>query len=171
MFGNTNGAAAPASTRPAASDVARVEGTLTQVLVSGDGSDGLHVFLNGQFVPTGDVESLTVEIVAPDDSDSNGTVAAVLSRYENGPAGRTQRGVSLLPGTIEVIARGRRVVVTGLSEGSFDGLWLGLGLRADGTSSELTGVQSLRLAAAPGLLDARLIWSEDGRAEDLLPEA
>ncbi len=170
MFGNTNGAAAPAPTRPAASEVARVEGTLTQVLVSGDGSDGLHVFLNGQPVPTGDVESLTVEIVAPDDS-GHGTVAAVLSRYETGPNGRTQCGVSLLPGTIEIIARGRRVVVTGLSEGSFDGLWLGLGLRVDGTSSELTGVGSLRLAAAPGLLDAKLIWSEDGTTEDLLPES
>lgn len=170
MFGSTNGANAPAPARPAAAEVARLEGTLTQIIVSGPASDGLHVFLNGVPVPTGDVESLSLEIVAPDDSGQNGVVSAILSRYESGPAGRTQRAASLLPGTVEVIARGRRLVLTGVAEGSFDGLWLGLGLRADGTSSELTGVQSLRLAAAPGLLDAKLTWSEDGTTEDLLPE-
>ena len=71
---------------------------------------------------------------------------------------------------MEIVARGRRLVITGMAEGSFDGLWLGLGLRADGTSSELTGVGSLRLAVTPGLLDAKLIWCEDGTTEDLLPE-
>ena len=171
MFSLSNGAPPPLSNRPPASEVARMEGSLTQVIASGSSSDGLSLFLNGQPVPTGEVESLTLEIIAPDANGQNGSVSAVLSRYQTGPDGtRGQKAMSLFPGTVEVVARGRRVVITCLQENSFDGLWLGLGLRADGTSSELSGVGSLRLAVAPGLLDAKLVWSEDGASEDLLPE-
>ncbi len=173
MFGSSNGGtpAAP-SNLPAASEVARLQSRLTQIIVSGSSSADLFVFLNGQPVPTGEVESLSVEIIAPDASGLNGSVTAVLSRYVTGAKGtRDQHGTSLFPGTVELIARGRRIVVTCEQDGSFDGLWLGLGLRSDGTSSELTGVQSLRLAAAPGLVDAKLIWSDTNAAEDLLPEA
>ena len=172
MFGSKNGTPAAPSNRPTAESVARLESALTQVIISSRSSDGLHVFLSGQPVQTGDVESLSIEIIAPDANGQNGSVAAVLSRYQTGPTGtREQRGTSLFPGTVEVIAQGRRLVVTCMEDGSFDGLWLGLGLRADGTSSELTGVQSLRLAVAPGLVDAKLTWSEDGTTEDLLPES
>ena len=172
MFGSSNGTPA-ASNRPAAASVARLESNLTQIIVSGPSSDGLHVFLNGQPVMTGEVESLTVEIIAPDQNGQNGSVTAVLSRYQASPTGgaREQRTASLFPGTVEVIAQGRRLVVTCTEDGSFDGLWLGLGLRADGTSSELTGVQSLRLAVTPNLIDAKLTWNEDGATEDLLPES
>ncbi len=171
MFGQNNAPAAPVNALPAAAEVARLQSSLTQVIVSGPSSGDLFVFLNGQPVPTGDVESLSVEIAAPDQNGQNGAVAAVLSRYKSGGTGtRDQQAVSLFPGTVELIARGRRIVVTCEQDGSFDGLWLGLGLRADGTSSELTGVQSLRLAAAPGLVDAKLIWSDTGATEDLLPE-
>ena len=171
MFGNTNGAASqPSPSRPAASDVARIEGTLTQIIVTGDTSLDLALFVNGEPYPQGEVESLTIEIVAPGPANAQGAVTAILSRYETGPTGtRTTRTVSLFPGTVELIARRRRLVVTCVQPGSFDGLWLGLGLRADGTSSELSGVQSLRLAVAPGLVDAKLVWSEDGTTEDLLP--
>ena len=171
MFGNSNGTPPPASNRPPASEVARIEGALTHIIVSSPSSDGLHVFVNGQPIPTGEVESLTLEIIAPDTNNQNGSVSAVLSRYITGPDGvRGEKPTSLFPGTVEVTARGRRLVVTCVQEGSFDGLWLGLGLRADGTSSELSGVSSLRLAVAPGLLDAKLVWSDDGTTEDLLPE-
>ena len=171
MFGSNNGAPAPAPNRPLAAEVARMESNFTQVIVSGPSSVGLAVFLNGQPVPTGDVESLTIEIIAPDANNRTGSVAAVLSRYTSGPSGgRDQRSATLFPGTVEVIAHGRRLVVTCMEDGSFEGLWLGLGLRADGTSSELTGVQSLRLAVTPNLIDAKLTWSEDGTTEDLLPE-
>lgn len=170
MFGNSNGTP-PVTIRPPASDVARIEGSLTHVIVSSPSSDGLHVFLNGQPIPTGEVESLTLEIIAPGTNGQNGSVSAVLSRYQTGPDGtRGQKAFSLFPGTVEVTARGRRIVLTCVQENSFDGLWLGLGLRSDGTSSELSGVSSLRLAVAPGLLDAKLVWSEDGTTEDLLPE-
>ena len=172
MFGQSNNTPAAPSNLPAASEVARLGSSLTQVIVSGPSSADLFVFLNGTPVPTGEVESLSVEIIAPDAGGQNGSVAAVLSRYRTGLTGsRDQQAVSLFPGTVELIARNRRIVITCEQDGSFDGLWLGLGLRADGTSSELTGVQSLRLAAAPGLVDAKLIWSDTGATEDLLPEA
>ena len=171
MFGQTNNSVPTVPALPAAAEVARLGSSLTQIIVSGPSSADLFVFLNGQPIPTGEVESLSVEIIAPDQNGQNGTVAAVLSRYKTGLTGsRDQTATSLFPGTIELIARGRRIVVTCEQDGSFDGLWLGLGLRADGTSSELTGVQSLRLAAAPGLVDAKLIWSDTGATEDLLPE-
>lgn len=171
MFGHNNIPPATPSL-PAASEVARLGSSLTQIIVSGPSSADLFVFLNGTPIPTGEVESLSVEIIAPDAGGQNGSVAAVLSRYKTSITGRRdQQATSLFPGTVELIARGRRIVVTCEQDGSFDGLWLGLGLRADGTSSELTGVQSLRLAAAPGLVDAKLIWSDTGATEDLLPEA
>jgi len=172
MFGQTNNSVPTVPALPAAAEVARLGSSLTQIIVSGPSSADLFVFLNGQPIPTGEVESLSVEIIAPDQNGQNGTVAAVLSRYKTGLTGsRDQAATSLFPGTIELIARGRRIVVTCEQDGSFDGLWLGLGLRSDGTSSELTGVQSLRLAAAPGLVDAKLIWSDTSATEDLLPEA
>ena len=171
MFGLASGTPPPASNRPPASEVARVEGALTHIIVSSTSSDGLNVFVNGQPITTGEVESVTLEIIAPDANNQNGSVTAVLSRYVTGSDGvRGEKPTSLFPGTVEVMARGRRLTVTCLKEGSFDGLWLGLGLRADGTSSELSGVRSLRLAVAPRLLDAKLVWSDDGTTEDLLPE-
>ncbi|MGI4789662.1 MAG: hypothetical protein ACRYFS_12515 [Janthinobacterium lividum] len=173
MFGNSNGTpAAAASNLPSAAEVAKLQSSLTQIIVSGQSSADLFVFLNGQPVPTGNVESLTVEIIAPDANGQNGSVTAILSQYSTGPTGtREQHGVSLFPGTVELIARGRRIVVTCEQDGSFDGLWLGLGMRSDGTSSELSGVGSLRLTVTPGLIDAKLVWSENNATEDLLPEA
>ena len=151
MFGHNNAPAAP-SNLPPASEVARLQSGLTQIIVSGPSSADLFVFLNGQPVPTGEVESLSVEIIAPSQNDPSGSVAAVLSRYKTSLTGsRDQQATSLFPGTVELIARGRRIVVTCEQDGSFDGLWLGLG-------------------AAPGLVDAKLIWSDTGATEDLLPE-
>ena len=170
MFGSSTNGAVPHSNRPSAADVARIGTNLTQVIVSSDSSEGLLIIVNGQPLPEGAVESLSIEIVAPDDTNNAGNISAILSRYQTGPDGRrTQTASSLFPGTVDLIGRGRRILVSCPQEGSFDGLWLGLGLRADGTSSELTGVQTLRLAVAPGLLDAKLTWSEDGSIEDLLP--
>ena len=78
MFGSAKNGTPPAVNRPLASDVARIESNLTQIIVRSPSSDGLAVFVNGQPVPTGDVESLTVEIIAPDETGQNGTVTAVL---------------------------------------------------------------------------------------------
>ena len=170
MFGNQNGQT-PRTARQPGSEVALMLSPLTHVFVSGGSSVDINVFLNGDPVQAGDVESMTISVVAPTAADPRGEITAVLSRYKTSASGtREQYGVSLFPGTVEIVARGRRLVVTCQTANSFEGLWLGLGLREDGTSSELTGVQSLRLAVSPGLLDAKLVWSEDGSTEDLLPE-
>lgn len=168
---NINSEIGTATNRPAASGQAAIEGNLTHLLIGDTASvDGWHLFMNAKEVPTGEIESLSVEIVAPDDA-SQGTLTGLLSRYVTDANGqRTQRSVSLFPGTVEVIANGRRITVTCQEPGSFDGLWLGLGMRSDGTSAELGGVQSLRILASPDskLLDARLTWVDNGAVEDIL---
>ena len=84
MFGQSNGTPS-APTLPAAAEVAKLQSSLTQIIVSGPSSADLFVFLNGQPVPTGDVESLSVEIIAPDAGGRNGSVTAILSRYVTSP--------------------------------------------------------------------------------------
>jgi hypothetical protein len=176
MFGNNNNNGITnnintATNRPPASGQAAIEGNLTHLLIGDTQSvAGWHLFLNAQEVPTGEFESLSIEINAPDDA-SEGTLTGLLSRYVTDTNGqRTQRSVSLFPGTVEVIANGRRITVTCQEPGSFDGLWLGIGLRSDGTSLELGGVQSLRILASPEskLLDARLTWVDNGAVEEIL---
>ncbi|MES2460239.1 MAG: hypothetical protein V4671_06630 [Armatimonadota bacterium] len=174
MFGNNsnNGdmGIGTATNRPAASSQAAIEGNLTHLLIGDPTSvDGWHLFMNAKQIPTGEIESLSIEIIAPSDA-SEGTLTGLLSRYVTDSSGqRTQRSVSLFPGTVEVIAGGRRITVTCQEPGSFDGLWLGLGLRSDGTSTELGGVQSLRILADPDskLLDARLSWVDNAAVEDI----
>ena len=172
MFGsngnnNTNGVSP--SGRPKAASIARIENNYTHVLVSGTGSDGVAVFLNAQPVQHGELESLSINIVAPLDENDRGVVTGVVSRYQTGPDGaRVQRGASLFPGTVEIVVKNRRIVVTCQNEGQFDGLWLGIGLNADGTSTDLSGVQSLRITVTPDVCDARLEWADGSGTEDLL---
>lgn len=157
----------PSTMRPKISDVARIDGNLTQVVAGADASNA-QVYLNGNPLNTGDLDSLTIEIVAPDANNSQGTITALLSSYQAAPDGsRAQRSNSLFPGTIDIVANGRRVVVTCMQMGSFDGLWLGVGTRADGSLVELEGVGAFRLAVTPAFIDARVTWSDSGQTEDI----
>jgi len=175
MFGldnHTVAAGQNGSNRPSAAAVASIDTNLTHVLLSLDSIDGVQVFFNSQPVPTGSLESVGIDIVAPTDSDRTGNLTGILSRYAGqNAAGATgaQTATSLFPGTVEIVARGRRIVVSCREAGSFDGLWLGLGLREDGTSTELTGVRSLSIVVTPSLLSAKLVWDDDGAEEDLFP--
>lgn len=165
MFGQNGSAATPPS-RPAVKDVARVTGTLTHVLIESTDADGLHVFVNAVPVLTGSIESVSVSVVAPVSENDSGTLTAILSRYATGADGtRTQTATALFPGTLEIVTPERRLTLTCQEAGSFAGLWLGIGLAADGTATELTGVQSLHVVITPGILDAQLTWSEDGTTE------
>ena len=74
MFGNStnsnnnNGSdgGGTATNRPAAAGQAAIEGNLTHLLIGDRASvDGWHLFLNAQEIPTGEIESLSIEIVAP----------------------------------------------------------------------------------------------------------
>lgn len=152
------------SNRPAAAQVAQLDTHLTHVFLAGDSVADLHVFVDGAPVLTGAIESVSVDIVAPSDEVPDGRITAILSRYETAADGsKRQSALGLFPGTVEIIAKGRRISVSCPEAGSFDGLWLGLGLRADGTADELTGVKSLRVLFAPGVAaDAHLSWSDGG---------
>lgn len=143
------------SNRPAAADVAGLDTSLTWVVYESDSADGLHVFLNGQAILTGSIESLSVDI----DTDK-GTIAAVLSRTDG-------TSKSLFPGAVEILAKGKRLSLSALAPDDFEGLYFGVGLREDGTSDQVQGVKSLRVVLTAGLASAKLIWNDTGAEEAL----
>ncbi|MGC4044100.1 MAG: hypothetical protein QM758_09905 [Armatimonas sp.] len=143
--------------RPAAAELARIANHLTQVIVTGDAIDDLNVFFDGKLILPGQVESLALNIDA-----EKSQITAQLSWKEND----AHKNASLFPGTVDIVAKQRRLLVTSSVDGSLDGLWLSLGLAEDGTSTELTGVQSLRVLLTPGLIDTKLHWS-DGKEEEI----
>ncbi len=142
--------------RPAATEIARIKSPLTQVVITGDSIDDLNVFLNGKLILPGQVESLSLSIDAP-----KSQITAQLSWKENG----LPKSTSLFPGTVDIVAQGKRITVTS-TDGGLDGLWVSLGLAEDGTSTELTGVESLRVLLSPGLTDTKLLW-HDGKEETI----
>lgn len=156
--------------RRAASEVARIGGGgLVQIVVTDLAPVVYYLFLNGQLAPQGDIESLAVlidcgsEEVAP-------TVRATLTRYIKTVTGaRGQAPQELFPCVLELVAAGRRLSVTCPQAGSLNGLWIALGMRPDGSAAELSGLQSLRLILADGLLDAKIGWM-DGTTEEIFAE-
>lgn len=170
MFGKptqNNGATPP---RKAAADVARIEGGgLVQVIVTALLPLTFSLFLNDTEVPQIDVDSLSIDVEMPD-GESGPTVRATLYRYVTDVTGsKTQQHRELFPCTIEVVALGRRLAITCMNPNSLEGLWVSLGLRADGTGSDLSGLQSVRFLLSQELLDAKITW-EDGVSENLLPQ-
>lgn len=141
------------STRPAAAQVASLDTNLTWIAYESDSADGLHVLHNGQSILTGSIESISVDI----DSEK-GTVTAILVRKEGS-------NIALFPGSVEILAKGKRISLSAVSAGSLDGLYFGLGLREDGTSDEVRGVKSLRIVLTPGLASATLTWVEESADE------
>lgn len=121
------------------------------------------MFHNGTGVSR--LESLSVEIVAPDD-EQEGTLAATLVCYSE--TGGAPVGTPLFPGTVELIAAGKRISVSCDDPASFEGLFLRFGTGEDGIGTEASGVGKFRLVITPDLHDARLTWVEDGREDVLL---
>lgn len=174
MFGQSPASGSngkPFVTTPArtAADVARIEGGgLVQVIVTNLVPLTFYVFLNDHAVDQVDVESLSVAIDAVNLAEP--VVRATLARYVTSVSGeRTIQHQELFPSTVEVVAMGRRICVACASLNSLDGLWISLGLKGDGTSSEITGARALQILLTEGLLDARITWS-DGQMETLLPQ-
>ncbi len=163
-----NGASA---SRPAASDQAQIQGGgLVQIIVTSMLPMTFYLFLNDQPVDQMDVESINIAIEAPDASGAGGSIRATLSRYVNAvTGGKTQQRTELFPSTIEVLALKRRLNVSCPNPNSFEGLYLSLGLKADGTDSELKGVQSLNVLLTEGILDAKISWVEGGQTENIFP--
>ena len=170
LFGRNpqgNGQAGPAE--PPASEVARIQGGgLVQVIISSLEPMAFALFLNERAVSQVEVESLLVEIAAPGSEGETPRARATLTRYAKAVTGeRNVQATELFPSTFQMLSPGRRIVVTCQEVNSLDGVWIGLGLKPDGTTSEVSGAQALRITVTQELLDARLTWT-DGSSEDLL---
>lgn len=141
-------------------------GGLVSVIVTEVSPFIYYLFLNDRFVPQEEIESLAIQI----DVDHNGMgplISATLTRYVRNVTGESaQQAQSLFPCTIEFLAAGRRICISCPNPDSLDGLWITLGLRPDGTGTEVTGAKALRVVLTDTFLDARLTWM-DGKEEDL----
>ncbi len=151
-----------------ASDVARIMGGgLVHIFVDSTEPLTYTVYLNEQRVKPEDLAGFSLNIDAS--SMSTPMVRATLSRYVTVVTGERQlQRQELFPCTIELIAMGRRVMITCSSVDSFDGLWVWLGIQRDGTTTELTGLMGLNILLEGTLLDAEIVWV-DGVHESLLP--
>lgn len=167
-LGTGNGKAAPQ--RRAAADVARIEGGgLVHAIITSLSPVTFYLFVNDKAVSQMEVESLEVNIDVPSDGAGDIIVRASLTRYVKSVTGeQSTQYQNLFPSTIEVIALGRRILITAENADSVDNLFVSLGIRPDGTTNDLKGLKSLHVLISNDLIDASLTW-EDGAAEQLLP--
>lgn len=166
--GKTN---TPEVMRPAASDLAKIQGGgLVQLIVTETRPVEFSLFLNQSEINQIDVESVSIDVVAPENPVDGVVVRATLSHYVTNITGqRALENRELFPCTIEVIALDRRLAVTCTRHDSTEGLWVSVGLRPNGESAELTGLREFRFLLTHDLLDAQVTWV-DGTSENLLPQ-
>jgi len=146
-----------------------VGGGLVQLIVTNEAPLTFYLFLNDTTIAQEDFDSLSIDIEMPTDADSSPLVRATLARYVVDVTGsRTLQRTELFPCTIEIVARGRRISLTATRADSLDGLWIDLGMRADGTGNVVNGATAMRFLLNEQILDARLTTA-DGGPEDLLP--
>jgi len=162
--GTGNGRSAPQ--RRAAADVAKIEGGgLVHVIVTSLSPMTFYLFVNDKAISQMEVDSFEVNIDVGDET----IVRASLTRYVKSVTGeQTTQYTNLFPSTIEVVALGRRILITAENADSVDNLFVSLGLRTDGTTNDLKGLRSLHVMITNVLFDASLTW-EDGVTEPLLP--
>jgi hypothetical protein len=158
--------------RASAADVARIQGGgLVQVIVTNTNPLTFHTFLNDRYLSQNEIESIVVTIEAPGAGPSAPQVHAGLARYERtAGGGRHTVQQELFPCCFELVARGRRLLIICTQAGMFDGLWIELGMRPDGTSSQISGAMALRVVIGDGLFDGRITWS-DGTTDNLFPSS
>lgn len=169
MFGTRQ--PTPSTSATAAADLALIQGGgLVHVIVTETTPLTFYVFLNDKPLPPDDVESVSLYIAAPDAPNDPGTVRATLSHFVQDVAGaRSAHRQELFPCTLEIVALGRRISVSAMQAGSLDGLWINLGLKPNGETNELSGLQSMTVLLQDQILHAAITW-EDGREEELLPQ-
>lgn len=155
--------------RPPVAEVAQIQGGgLVQVIVTSLSPLTYSVFLNDHAVPQIDIESLNIVIEAPGE-DGQGIIRATLAQYVNAlGGGKSQQRTELFPCTLEIVAQGRRLCVICQAPDSFDGLYVTMGLKQNGTDTELHGIRSLNVLLTEELLDARITWNE-GDTEVIFP--
>ncbi|CCW35302.1 hypothetical protein CTKA_02613 [Chthonomonas calidirosea] len=156
--------------QPRASDLARIQGGgLTLLVVTQKDPLSLYLFLNGREIAQPDVESMTILLQGPN-ADSEGTIHASLSYYVPSiSGGKNTQTIALFPGTVEILVETRRIQISCPFPNTFDGLWVGLGLRPDGSPHELTGLQAFHFLLEGTLLHAELTWVS-GETETILDE-
>ncbi len=170
MFGKPTPQPQPQA-RPQSSEVAKIQGGgLVQVIIPEIAPLTYYLFLNERYVPQTEIESLSVSVEAPGPDVTSTIVRATLEQYVHTVSGEISRQrTELFPCTIEIIAVGRRIAVTCATPNSLDGVWINLGLRADGTSADVNGLRALEVLITEGIVDARLTWN-DGATESIFPQ-
>ena len=154
--------------RIAASEAAKIQGGgLVQIIITNPTVPEFYVFLNDRHAPQAEIEGFSLQIEADELGGAVPVVRATLAQIVTNVAGQrvTQR-TELFPGTLEIVALGRRLSVTCTRLNSLEGLWISLGLLPDGTGRDITGAKSLNVLMEGGLLSARLGWM-DGAEEDI----
>lgn len=174
MFGkpNQNRPNTPQPQRAKASDIAHIQGSgLVQAVVTSVNPLIYYVFLNDQNVPQMEIESLSISVEAPVGNNPNDTIVrATLNRYVKNVTGEiVQQSQELFPSTVEIVALNRRLSITCMNRDSVEGLWVSLGLKTDGTSSDLNGLMSVRFLLSEGFLDGKITWADNGETEDIFP--
>ena len=154
--------------RTPATELARIEGGgLVQIIVTSLAPMDFFLFLNDKLVHTMDIESLSISIEAAESSEL--ILHATLNRFVKDGLGQMgQQRNELFPCTLELIAMGRRLSITCSNPDSTDGLWISLGLCADGTGRDLQSLKGLRVLLSHEFLDAKVYWL-DGTEESIFP--
>ena len=163
-----NGKSAPQ--RRASADVARIEGGgLVHVIVTSLSPATFFLFVNDKTISQMEIDSIEVNVDVGSAGMGDTVVRAALTRFVKSITGeQTTQYTNLFPATIEIVALGRRILITAQNADSVENLFVSLGLRADGTSNDLQGLKSLHVLITNVLIDASLTW-EDGVTESLLP--
>ncbi len=168
MFGKPQQQPQNTPPRARAADVSRIQGGgLVQLIVTNQSPLEFYLFLNDRYIPQADIDSLSVSISAPSEQNPQGEVYANVNAFVSSVGGgRSKQVIPLFPATVEIIAEGKRLSLTAQNANSLDNLWIDLGLKPDGSASEVSGVKVLRVLIGEGFMDAKLTW-EDGETEDL----
>lgn len=150
-------------------ELARIQGGgLTQLIVTQRDPLTFFLFLNARPIEQVDVQSLDI-LIQVNDTDPQLVVYATLAHLVPSiSGGKNIQEVSLFPGTVEIVAENRRILVTGTETNDEEGPWVSVGLLPDGGANLLTGVQSFKFILEGTLLHAELTWM-DGRMEPILP--
>jgi hypothetical protein len=169
MFGKDKPSDSPTN-RPAVSQVAQIQTHLTQIIAEDASITGIHLFIDGKSYDPTTIESLSVDIVAPSETDPVGRMVGQLSVYETDTNGqKRQKGISLFPGVVDFLIQGRRLSIACPEASAFEGLWLGFGMYPDGTAESANGVISLSVTLIGGQFSSSLTWAEDGKTEEIFP--
>jgi hypothetical protein len=155
--------------REPAAEVAKIlGGGLVQVIVTGTTPIEAFVFLNGTPVDPADFGGLFVEIDAS--NVDSPILQAFLTRTVETVAGtRDTQRLPIFPCSLDLVVKGKRIQVDCPNANSLDGLTILLGVKPDGSSTEVQGARTMRIVIESDVLDAHLTWT-DGAEEDLLPE-